>query len=249
MSRAAPDLPVGLAGVGSFQTTRWTVIMAAKEPQSAQGQEALARFCQAYWYPVYCFIRGRGCPHHDAQDLTQDYFAWLLEKEVLGSVTREGGKFRSFLLTVLCRFLSSQARNRRAQKRGGGQALIPIDPAADTRYQAGAVDGVTPETLFHQQWALAVLDQARQRVREEYAASDKHEVFAHLVGCLPGARQPVDYAGAATALGMKLEAVREAACRLRKRYGKAVRTEIAHLGCSPEETDEEIRFLMDVLGQ
>jgi RNA polymerase sigma factor (sigma-70 family) len=237
------------AAGGSFQTTHWSVILAAQDPHSARGQEALNRFCQAYWYPIYCFIRRRGSRHCETQDLTQEFFAWLLEKEVLGSVTREGGKFRSFLLTVLCRFLANQAKHDRALKRGGGQALVPIDETADTRYQGEPVDTVTPEVLFHRQWALAVLDQAFLRLREDYTQAGKQEIFERLAGSLPGTRQPIPYAETAKVLGMEIEAARVAVSRLRQRYGQAVRAEIALLGCSPGETDEEIRFLMEVVGQ
>jgi RNA polymerase sigma factor (sigma-70 family) len=243
------DHAPGLVEGRGFRTTHWSVILAAGNPQSPEGRQALGRFCRSYWYPVYSFIRRRGGSHHDAQDSTQGFFAWLLEREILASVTREGGKFRSFLLTVLCRYLSNQGMHERTQKRGGGQALISIDETADTRYRAEPVEAVTPEVLFHRQWALAMLDLAFLRLGEEYKAAGKEAVFESLAGCLPGPRDQISYAEAAQALGLDQEAVRMAASRLRKRYGQALRTEIALLGCSPQETEEEIRFLMDVFAR
>src|SRR6266851_1654299 len=232
-----------------FQTTHWTVVLTAGLKDGPGSSSALQKLCSAYWYPLYAFIRRRGYPVEEAEDLTQEFFARLIEKELLADVTREGGRFRSFLLTVLKRFLANEWNRERAQKRSGGKPLFSIDDTAETRYERELAEHATPETLFERQWATAVLDQVLVRLRDEYTGGGKKALFEHLQNCLPGAQSEIPYAQIAAVSGMKEPAVRMAAHRLRRRYGELLRAEIAVTVSKPEEIDEEIRYLIGLVGQ
>jgi RNA polymerase sigma factor (sigma-70 family) len=233
---------------GGLPSTHWTVIIAARYPDSPAGQQALDRFCKSYWYPIYAFIRKHGHPHHAAQDLTQNFFARLLEKKILARVTPGRGRFRSYLLRVLRRFLVNARCHEHALKRGGGKTFVSIDDSAGARYEDQPRDADTPESVFHRQWALAVMEQAVCRLREYYRKVNKELHFRLLACCLPGAMEPVSYPEAAKALSTTEAAVRMEASRLLRRYGKALRAELASLGCTAEEIKDEIRFLMQVVG-
>ena len=148
---AAPGRPV-------FVTTHWSVVLAAGHDDTARASDALAKLCQTYWYPLYAYVRQRGYSAHHAQDLTQEFFARLLAKNTLGAITREKGKFRSFLLTALNHFLVDEWKKARAQKRGGGQVISLNAREAETRFGREPVDALTPERLFEQNWALSLLD-------------------------------------------------------------------------------------------
>ena len=230
-----------------FPLTHWSVILAAGDVAAPENEAALARFCQAYWYPLYVFARGSGHPREEAQDLAQEFFARLLDKNLLAGVTRDGGKFRSYLLTVFKNFVANEWNRQCAQKRGGGKPVISIDDTAEVRYLHELADHTTPESLYDRQWALTVQDQVHARLQEEYRASGKQEVFAALQGCLPGAHRDLSHADAAKTLGLTDEAVRVAIHRLRRRYGELLRQEIATAGTKREDIDEEIRYLMSVL--
>ncbi len=231
-----------------FQTTHWTVVLTAGLKESAESSSALQKLCSAYWYPLYAFIRRRGYPVEEAEDLTQDFFTRLIEKEILADVTREGGRFRSFLLTLLKRFLANEWNRDHAQKRSGGKPVFSIDDTAEARYESELSERATPETLFERQWAAAVLDQVLVRLREEYAAGGKQALFEQLQNCLPGAQSEIPYAVIAASFGMKESAVRMAAHRLRRRYGELLRAEIAVTVSKPEEINEEIGYLIALIG-
>ncbi len=206
-----------------FQSTHWTVVLAAGLENSPESSAALQKLCTAYWCPLYAFIRRRGYSVEEAEDLTQEFFARLLAKDLLAGVTREGGRFRSFLLTVLKRFLANEWNREHAQKRSGGKPRFSIDDTAEARYQRALTEQATPETLFERQWE-------------------------QLQSCLAGAQSEIPYAQIAAAFGMKESAVRMAASRLRRRYGALLRAEIAVTVSSPEEIDEEIRYLIALVG-
>ena len=245
MSEVTLETPSGSGSL--FPQTHWTVILAAGDLSSPNNQPALEQFCQAYWYPVYVFVRARGSPPEEAKDLTQAFFARVLEKEVLAGLSREGGRFRSFFLKTLKRFLTNEWQHRQAEKRGGGKTHLPIDETTETRYQKNLADHRPPESSFDREWAVAVWGRALARLREEYTREGKQQLFECLQGGFPGALQELSYAEAAQALDMKVEAVRTAARRMRQRYGKLLRAEVATPGTSPQEIDEEIRYLIAVL--
>jgi DNA-directed RNA polymerase specialized sigma24 family protein len=236
-------------GRGGFPPTRWSVVLTAVQSGSPNAGQALAKLCEAYWYPVYVFLRRHDYPPQDAEDLTQEFFARLVHKELLASLTQEGGRFRSFLLTLLKRFAANEWKHEHTQRRGGGQAMIPIDATAEARFQDDLVDHATPETLFEQQWAWTVLDRVLARLRDEYASLGKQELFASLHGCLPGTEEGLSYAQASAALHQPDSTLYTAALRLRRRYGELLRTEIADTVTSPAEVEEEIRHLMAVVAQ
>ena len=153
------------AGGGRFETTHWSLVLAAADAEDTHGREALAKLCQVYWYPLYAFVRRQGHSPHDAQDLTQEFFTRLLEKDYLGDVDRSKGKFRSFLLAALKHFLSKEWARAKTLKRGGGHTLVPLDAlSAEDRYRREPEDNATPERLFERRWALTLLDQVLTRL-------------------------------------------------------------------------------------
>ena len=231
-------------GAHAFLTTHWSVVLGAGEESSPAATEALEKLCRAYWYPLYAYVRRRGFAAPDAQDLTQEFFARLVEKHYLAGVDRSKGKFRTFLLAALEHFLANQWRDARAQKRGGGQTLLSLDDAAaETRYHLEPVDCDTPEKIYERRWALTLLEQTLSRLREECRATDKTQLFDELKGVLSGEESERTYAEIAARLGMTEGAVKAAVHRLRQRYGTLLREEIAQTVASPEEIDEEIRHL------
>lgn len=227
-----------------FAPTRWSVVLTAGQADSPQAQEALATLCQTYWYPLYAFIRRQGHGPHDAQDLTQEFFARLLEKRYLAGLKREGGKFRSFLLTALKRFLANEWDKLRAQKRGGRQTVISIDAeAAESRYRLEPSAATTAEKIYEQRWAQALLELVMTRLREEYNASGKRALFEQISASLSRPRGALPYADIAARLDTTEAAVKMAVQRLRARYRELLRTEIAQTVATPAEVEAEIRHL------
>lgn len=224
-------------------------MLAAGRADSPEAREALAVLCQAYWYPLYAYVRRQGYGPHDAQDLTQEFFARLLEKQYLAGLKREGGKFRSFLLTALKRFLANEADRAGAQKRGGGRTVISIDAAsAESRYGLEPSHELTAEKIFEQRWAQALLEQVHARLREDYAAAGKSQLFDQISPSLGQRRGAVRYAEMASRLEMSEAAIKMAVQRLRARYRELLRAEIAQTVASPEEVEEEIRHLFATFG-
>ena len=235
-------------GDGRFTTTHWSLVLAAAGSEDARGREALASLCQVYWYPLYAFVRRQGHGPHDAQDLTQEFFVQLLEKEYLGDADRSKGKFRSFLLAALKHFLSKQWARAKTLKRGGGRTLVPLDTlSAEDRYCREPEDNATPERLFERRWAVTLLDRVLTRLSKEYEATGKQAMFARLQGCLTGDRDLLPYAELAAKLGMTEGAVKVAVHRLRQRYRGVLRDEIAQTVADPTEIDDEIRQLFSAL--
>src|SRR5215207_9257616 len=164
-------------GQGHFATTRWSIVLAAGARQSPVGSQALATLCESYWYPLYAYVRRRGLDAHEAQDLTQDFFAHLLDSEAVGVASPERGRFRSFLLASLQNFLANHWRKENAQKRGGGKAPLSLDLAADE---------LTPEKIYERRWAMTLLQQVLECLAAEYAADGKSALFEHLKPYLGG---------------------------------------------------------------
>jgi RNA polymerase sigma-70 factor (ECF subfamily) len=231
-----------------FAATRWTLVLtAARGSSSSLAADALAELCRVYWYPLYAFLRRRGNDPHDAEDLTQDFFAHLLAQQFLAKVDREKGKFRAFLLASLKNFLADARDRAQAQKRGGGRSPIPLDSlAAETRYRLEPATELTPEKLFEKQWALALLEQVLSRLQQEMAADGKAAMFDELQSVITGGRSDT-YAAIAEKLQMTEGAVKVAAHRLRRRYRELLREEIAHTVAGPEEVEDEIRYLLSCL--
>ncbi len=231
-----------------FATTHWSVVLAAAEHDPARAREALARLCQTYWYPLYAYVRRRGHAAHDAQDLTQSFFARLLEQKWVADADRERGRFRTFLLTAMSRFLADEWDRLRAQKRGGGVVHVPVQlDTAETRYGHEPVARGTPEQEYERRWALTLLDTVLQRLGAEYKCAGKAELFAGLNSSLVGGRDSQPYAELAGRLGLSEGAVKVAVHRLRKRYRLLLRAEIAQTMAGTEDVDDELRHLFAVL--
>ncbi len=233
-----------------FGTTRWTDLMKARQGGSPEASAALERLCQTYWYPLYAYVRRSGYSAQDAEDLVQAYFLQILEKNYLGAVDRRKGKFRSFLLAALNHFLANERDWNNAAKRGGGRPLLSLDDdeSKEERYLQEPVSDLTPEKVYEARWAATVIEQGRAQLREEYVAEGKGPLFDRLAGYLSEQADSGDYAAAATELGMKTGAVAVAVHRLRQRYGEQIRAEIARTVARPEEVEDEMRHLREVLG-
>jgi RNA polymerase sigma factor (sigma-70 family) len=238
------DLPTAAIG---FHTTHWTVVLAARDG-NASAQDALANLCSSYWYPVYAFIRRNGSTPHEAEDLTQEFFCRVLQRDWLSNVQPSGGKFRSFLLACVKNFLSNERDKVLAQKRGGGRCLIPLESEnAETRYSFEPADPITPEVLFERRWVFELIEQAIGALRAEYARTNRLDWFEELQGFLPGGRETMSRADIAQKRGMTANAADVAIHRLRQRFGALLRLKVAETVSSESEVDEEIRHLMSVL--
>jgi RNA polymerase sigma-70 factor (ECF subfamily) len=221
--------------------------MTARDAGSAESLIALEKLCRAYWYPLYVFIRRRGYGPHEAQDLTQEFFARLIEKGFLCSVDRMKGKFRTFLLAALENFLAKEWNRAHRLKRGGHAMPVSLDAQeAENRYGLEPPDLLTPEKIFERRWALTVLNQAMDRLREECEAKSKGALFRELKGALSGDRQ-AKYTDIGTRLSMSEGAVKVAVHRLRERYAELLREEIGNTVSHPDEVEDEIRHLFAAL--
>ena len=235
-------------GGGQFAVTHWSVVLAAGRRDSTHARTALEKLCRTYWQPIYVFVRRQGHGPHDAQDLTQEFFAGLLEKQSLADVDRTKGRFRSFLLASLKHFLANEWDKARAQKRGGGQVLIPIDAqSVESACGIDPADEVTAEKVFERRWALTLLDLTLQRLREEQTREGKEHQFEQLKVTLTEASRSVRYAVLAQRLEMSEGAVKVAVHRLRQRYRELLRAGIADTVATPAEVEEEIRALFSAL--
>jgi DNA-directed RNA polymerase specialized sigma24 family protein len=234
---------------GAFVTTRWTVVLKAGEGGDVGGDEAMAQLCRMYWYPLYGYVRRSGFSQHDAEDLTQEFFARLLAKNYIGDVDREKGKFRSFLLACLKHFLSNERKHARRLKRGGGQAFVPLDDdSVETRYLAEAAIDLTPGKLFDRCWALTVLTRVLEALRREHLEAGKGASFECLKPFLTADETQPAQARLATELGMTPAALKMAVSRLRRRYRELLRATIAETVVNPADVEEEWRHLIEALG-
>jgi RNA polymerase sigma-70 factor (ECF subfamily) len=232
----------------AFVTTHWSLVISAGGNDTARARNALEKLCRSYWFPIYAFVRRQGHGPHDAQDLTQEFFARLLEKKQLAGVDPAKGRFRSFLLASLKHFLANEWDKAKAQKRGGGQILIPIDVAtAETSCGFEPADHLTAERIFERRWALTLLEQVLRRLRAEYTRDGKENLFEQLKPTLTEVSRSVRYAEIAARLGTSEGAVKVAVHRLRQRYREVLRAEIADTVASPGEVEDEIRNLFAAL--
>ncbi len=230
-----------------FVTTHWSVVLSAREQHSARSAAALETLCRAYWHPLYAYARRQGHSPADAQDLTQEFFARLLQKDYLRSVAPEKGKFRTFLLVTFQRFLADDWHKAQAQKRGGGKVLNVDWASAEERFLRQPVEHLTPEKVFEQRWALALLDQVYAQLEHEYKEQGRGALFEALQFALTGSRSAVPYGQLARQLQTTDGAVRVAVHRLRQRYREVLREAIADTVSRPEEVEEELRYLLQAV--
>lgn len=231
-------------GSARFATTHWSLVLAAGRRSSPDASRALAELCQRYWYPLYLYVRRRVNHLHEARDLTQEFFARLLEKQALARADPERGRFRSFLLTALQHFLVNEWEKARAQKRGGGRVRLALDfDAKDAQASFEPAHDWTAERIYERQWALTLLDQVLGKLRREYADGNKLRLFDELKPFLAGESKRIRYADAARSLNLSEGAVRVAAHRLRKRYRELLREEVAQTVADDAEVEDEIRAL------
>src|SRR5215470_14554788 len=235
-----------LSGPSEFPTTRWTLVVAAGDPDRTEARSALVSLCENYWYPLYAYLRRRGYPADQAQDLTQDFFIRVLEGRYLDRADPERGRFRAFLLTSLKFFVGDEQDRNRAQKRGGG-ALLPLEfSSGEERYQREPAHDETPERIFERRWALSVLDRVVEKLRDEFVRHGRPEHFERLKVFLLG-NSDAPYAALAREMNTSEGALKVAIHRLRKRYRELFREEIADTVADPTEVESELRFLAAAL--
>jgi len=235
-----------------FDTTRWSLVVAAGGDDSTAARRALESLCEAYWYPLYAFVRRRGATPDDARDLTQAFFASLLARRSFDDLAPERGRFRAFLLASLKHFLANEAARARTEKRGGGLSLEPLVAGADAaerHYQREPAEPRTPETLFERRWALTVIDRVLEELRGRWASEGREREFDALKECLLGQSLRGGYAAVAEDLGTTPGAVKTAVHRLRRRFHEGLRRHIAETVADPAEIDDEIRYLIAALGR
>jgi RNA polymerase sigma factor (sigma-70 family) len=231
-----------------FATTQWSVVLAAKDRKDPDCRKALEALCQSYWYPLYSYVRRQGRTADDAADLTQEFFTRLLEKDWLADVSRNKGRFRSFLLAAMGHFLANEYDKAKAVKRGGKCRIVPLDvETAETRYSHEPADLTTPQQLYERQWALTLLDRVMTSLQDRHARDGKAGLFAVLKPCLTSSTAAVPYAKVAAQLGRSEGAVRVAVHRLRQQYRELLREEISQTVSSPDEVEPEIQHLMKAL--
>ena len=248
MSPSQPGPGSSSAEAAWFQTTHWSVVLAADGTEATQATEALEKLCRVYWYPLYTYLRRRGCDVHDAQDLTQGFFVHLLERRALSRVERSKGRFRSFLLASLNYFLADEHARARALKRGGGREILSLDAQqAEERYRLEPIDERSPELIFEHRWAMALLDQVLARLAREFADAGKADLFERLQPFLVTGERGKPYAQIAGEAGLSEEAFKKAVQRMRQRYHELFREEIAHTVASQAEVDEELKHLSEVM--
>jgi len=234
-------------GGAAFATTHWSVVLEA-QGESPAAQEALEKLCRTYWRPIFAFLRRQGIPPEEAEDITQGFFAELLERRSLDAVRKEKGRLRSFLLGGLKYFLANEQRRAMAIKRGKGQRLIPLDEfRADDRIEMEPADPVTAEMIYERRWALTVLERVLSRLKDEYRAVGNTGLFDSLKELLPDEPGSPSQAEIATRLGMTENAIRQAFYRFRQRYQSVLREEIANTVATPGDIEDGLRHLITVL--
>ena len=233
---------------GWFGTTQWTQVIQARDGEDEAASIAMENLCRKYWMPLYGYIRRKGNPPAEAEDLTQGFFLHLLEKHWLASVDQGKGRFRTFLLVCLNNFLSDEHAKRSAQKRGGGRAILSLDwESAEGNYQIDPPDERSPEMYFEKKWATETLRRALHRLKVSYEESGRGELYGKLRPYLTGNSERGQFAHLAQELGMEETAVRVAVSRLRKRYRESLKEEVAETVASSDDADEEFRHVCQVL--
>jgi len=239
----------GQNGAARFTTTHWSVVLEA-QGESPAAQEALEKLCRTYWRPIFAFLRRQGRPPTEAEDITQGFFAQLLERGSLNAVRKEKGRLRSFLLGGLKLFLADDHRRAMAIKRGSGLRPIPLDELrADERSEMEPADRMTADMIYERRWALTVLERVLSRLKDEYGSAGNAALFDSLKQLLPDEPGSPSQAEIAARLGMTENAVRQAFYRFRQRYQSLLREEIAHTVATPGDIEDELRHLIAVIGE
>lgn len=229
-------------------TTRWTVVLAAGRSDSSESRAALETLCEAYWYPVYAFVRRAGHSSDEARDLTQEFFSRVIEKRYLRAARPERGRFRSFLLASVRHFLSNERDWRNAIKRGGGKPVLPLEfDDGERRYKIEPVDDSTPERIYERRWATTVLEVAMRRLEDAQARAGRQASFSRMKGLVFGEAGPGAYEDLAAEVGMTVGALRVAIHRLRRQFGATLRQVIAETVERDDAVDEELRYLLGVI--
>ena len=237
----------GQPGGAAFMTTHWSVVLEA-QGESPAAQEALEKLCRTYWRPIFAFLRRRGHSPEEAEDITQGFFAQLLERRKFNALRKEKGRLRSFLLGALKYFVADEQRRAMAVKRGKGQRLIPLEEfRAGERIEMEPSDPMTAEMIYERRWALTVLERVLSRLKEEYVGAGNAALFDSLKELLPDEPGSPSQAEIAARLGMTENAVRQAFYRFRQRYQSILREEIAHTVATPADIEDELRHLIAVI--
>jgi RNA polymerase sigma factor (sigma-70 family) len=230
-----------------FATTRWSAVLSAGSDDATRAGQALAQLCQTYWYPLYAYARRRGHSPHDAEDLTQGFFARLLRLNSLADLSPERGKFRAFLLASMNHYLADERARAGAQRRAAHRTISLDAEQAEHRFRSEPIEQFTPERAYERQWALTLLETVLQRLAEEYTASGREALFAELRFAITGDKSAGAYAEIAARLAMSEEALRMAVHRLRKRFRQVLREEIAQTVSNPSEVPQELEHLRRIL--
>jgi RNA polymerase sigma-70 factor (ECF subfamily) len=248
MPAGSPEHRIGPSAGAEFATTHWSLVVRAGDRGQPDAEAALAWLCERYWLPLYVYVRRHGRDAEEAQDLTQEFFARLFEKNTLAVASPQRGRFRSFLLTAMKNFLANKWDGARARKRGGGRPRLSLDvDAGESRLNLTAASADSPEQSYERQWALTLLELVVSKLEAEFAAAGKARQFELLKGAITG-EGDIEYEPIAAELGMSTEAARQAASRLRKRYRELLRAEVAATVAEPGDVDDEIRSLFGILG-
>jgi RNA polymerase sigma-70 factor (ECF subfamily) len=235
---------------GVFQTTRWNIVLAAKNGASPEATVALEELCRTYSPAIYAYLRRIGYAVEDAQDLTQEFLSRFVHREWLHHLEGQQGKFRSFLLTFLKHFLSDERRRANALKRGGGRLLISLDACqAEARDLMIPATDLTPDQVYERRWAQAVMTRALDRLRADYTRRGKLMLFQQLTDLQPGEGESTSHAQIAAALGMTVPAIKSAALAFRRRYAECMRREVAETVLDPREVGEELEHLVQIFGR
>jgi RNA polymerase sigma factor (sigma-70 family) len=251
----ANDQATSLTGIGPstrngaavFATTHWSMVLEA-QGKSPAAQEALEKLCRTYWRPLYGFVRQQGIHSEEAQDLTQGFFALLLERRDLNAVRKEKGRLRAYLLTSLKHFLANEQRRAMAIKRGRGQRLVSLEElSAIERLQMESADSPSPDRLYERRWALTLMDQVLGRLKDEFDVAGNAALFDWLKQLLPDEPGAPSQAEIAAHLGMTENAARQAFHRFRQRYQVLLREEISHTVAIASDIEDELRYLISVL--
>jgi RNA polymerase sigma-70 factor (ECF subfamily) len=235
------------SGAVAFATTHWSVVLEA-QGESPAAQEALEKLCRTYWRPIYSFIRRQGAGTEDAEDLTQGFFALLLERKDLNTVRKEKGRLRSYLLTSVKHFLADEARHAMAVKRGKGERLIPLDEIREReRIDIERSDRLTADQIYERRWAFTILEQVMARLRDEYRSAGNVRFFDQMKKMLMDEPDRPSQAQVASEFDMTENAVKQAFYRFRQRYQTLLREEISHTVAMPSDIEDELRHLIAVV--
>ena len=234
-------------GPGGFNTTHWSMVLEA-QGESSGAQEALEKLCRTYWRPIYSFVRRQGTGPEEAEDLTQGFFALILERKDLNTVRKEKGRLRSYLLTSVKHFLADEARHAMAAKRGKGQSLIPLDDIREgERVDMGRSDSLTADEIYERRWAFTVLERVMTRLQDEYRSAGNVRFFDQMKKMLMDEPDRPSQAQVASEFDMTENAVKQAFFRFRQRYQVLLREEISHTVAMPSDIEDELRHLISVV--